>query len=242
MRAMILAAGLGTRMWPLTDSCPKPLLAVGGKPLIVHSIERLAAAGIRELVINVSHLGEQLEGALGDGERWGVEIRYSREAEPLETAGGVLQALPLLAEADDRPFVLINGDIWCDYPLQRLPATLAIQAGQPTQAHLVLVDNPDHHRQGDFGLQQGLVMAEAQPRLTFSGISLLRPSLFAGCIPGAQALGPLLRQAIARQQVSGEHYPGAWIDVGTPQRLAQLEQRLQPDAIHFSTMTTETSG
>ncbi|MEH6823870.1 MAG: nucleotidyltransferase family protein [Motiliproteus sp.] len=220
MKAMILAAGLGTRMRPLTDHCPKPLLPVAGKPLIVHSIERLASAGIDELVINVSHLGAQIEAALGDGRRWGVAIEYSRERSPLETAGGVLQALPRLADADDRPFLLLNGDIWCDYPLQRLPHTLA------GQAHLLLVDNPAHHRQGDFGLEQGRVVADSAAKLTFSGISLLRPSLFADCIPGAQALAPLLRQAMARQQVSGEHYRGGWVDAGTPQRLADLEQRL----------------
>jgi len=234
---MILAAGLGKRMRPLTDSCPKPLLEVGGKPLIVHSIERLAGAGVRELVINVSHLGAQVEAALGDGKRWGVSIHYSRETEPLETAGGVLQALPLLSESDDRPFLLVNGDIWCDYPLQQLPASLY----PSTLAHLVLVDNPEHHPQGDFGLQQGQVVAGSPLPLTFSGISLLRPSLFDGCVAGAQPLGPLLRQAIAKQQVSGEHYRGAWIDVGTPQRLAELEQRLQSGAVHFNTATTEIS-
>ncbi|MFT6914373.1 MAG: MurNAc alpha-1-phosphate uridylyltransferase [Motiliproteus sp.] len=230
MRAMILAAGLGARMRPLTDRCPKPLLRVAGKPLLEHSIERLAGAGIRELVINVSHLGEQIEAEIGDGSRWGVAIEYSREPQPLETAGGVLQALPLLAEVDDRPFLLLNGDIWCDYPLSRLPETLA------AQAHLLLVDNPGHHSQGDFSLEQGRVVTAASPVLTFSGISLLRPSLFEGCLPGAQALGPLLRQAVARQQVSGEYYGGSWIDVGTPQRLAALEQRLQ--SLNLNTETT----
>tara|TARA_R110001583_G_scaffold70166_2_gene198735 strand:- start:272 stop:952 length:681 start_codon:yes stop_codon:yes gene_type:complete len=217
---MILAAGLGKRMRPLTDHRPKPLLPVAGKPLIVHSIERLAKAGVEELVINLSHLGEQIEAALGDGHRWKVSIRYSHEAVPLETAGGIIQALPLLAEADDRPFLLVNGDIWCDYPLARLPRAL------DAEAHLVLVDNPEHHRQGDFGLVQGRVVANTQPRLTFSGISLLRPSLFRGCLPGAQALAPLLRQAMDREAVTGEYYRGVWIDVGTPQRLAALAQQL----------------
>ncbi|MEH6470089.1 MAG: nucleotidyltransferase family protein [Halopseudomonas sp.] len=221
MKAMILAAGLGTRMRPLTDHCPKPLLVVAGKPLIVHHFERLAQAGIDQLVVNVSHLAERIEAEIGDGSRWGVSIQYSREAEPLETAGGLLQALPLLREADDRPFLVVNGDVWCDYPFACLPTVIT------GQAHLLLVDNPAHHPQGDFGLCQEIVSADAQTKLTFSGISLLRPSLFDRCSPGAQPLAPLLYQAIDRGLVTGEHYRGSWVDVGTPQRLAALDQRLQ---------------
>ena len=221
MKAMILAAGLGTRMRPLTDHCPKPLLPVAGKPLIVYHLERLAQAGIDQVVVNVSHLAEQIEAQIGDGSRWGVSIHYSHEPEPLETAGGLLQALPLLAEADDRPFLVVNGDVWCDYPLARLPETIA------GQAHLLLVDNPEHHLQGDFGLSQERVVVDAPVKLTFSGISLLCPSLFDDCQPGAQPLAPLLIRAIEQGAVSGEHYRGAWVDVGTPQRLAALEQRLQ---------------
>ncbi len=229
---MILAAGLGTRMRPLTDHCPKPLLPVAGRPLIVHHIERLADCGIRDLVINVSHLSEQIVATLGDGSRWGVSIQYSREDEPLETAGGLVQALPLLAEADDRPFLVLNGDIWCDYRFDQLPPIIN------GLAHLLLVDNPEHNPRGDFGLSEVLDEAPSQRQLvndseplhTFAGISLLRPSLFSGCGPGKRPLAPLLRQAIAQGQVSGEHYRGFWMDVGTPQRLAALEQRLQASA------------
>jgi len=222
MKAMILAAGLGTRMRPLTDHCPKPLLPVVGKPLIVHHIERLVAAGLRQLVINTAYRGAQIEAALGDGARWGAEIRYSPEGEALETGGGILRALPLLSDGA-APFVVVNGDIWCDLDLGTLPRS-------PTGlAHLVLVDNPAHHPGGDFHLAaDGRVDASdaSLPRLTFSGISLLRPALFDGQQPGAFPLAPLLRGAMARQAVSGQHHRGCWIDVGTPQRLTALERLL----------------
>ncbi|WP_207063633.1 N-acetylmuramate alpha-1-phosphate uridylyltransferase MurU [Motiliproteus sp. SC1-56] len=221
MRAMILAAGLGTRMRPLTDHCPKPLLEAGGKPLIEHHLERLAAAGFDELVINTAYRGAQLEAALGDGARWGVRIRYSREGEPLETGGGIRQALPLLDGGDDAPFLVVNGDIWCDYDFA------ALHGRTPELAHLVLVDNPSHHSDGDFALHQERVVVEGESRLTFSGISLLRPSLFQGLAEGAFPLAPLLRQAMAQRAVSGEHYRGAWTDVGTPERLAALDTSLR---------------
>lgn len=216
MKAMILAAGRGERMRPLTDEQPKPWLDVAGKPLIVHHIESLAAAGLTEIVINLAWKGEVLAEGLGDGSRYGVRIRYSRE-EPaaLETAGGIVQALPLLGA---EPFVVVNGDVWTDFPYARLrePAGLA---------HLVLVDNPPHHPQGDFGLSEGRVSGE--PRYTFSGIGVYRPELFGGLPPGPQRLGPLLREAAAQGQISGEHYRGHWYDIGTPQRLRDLERTLE---------------
>lgn len=217
MRAMILAAGRGERMRPLTDRTPKPLLPVAGRPLIEHHIASLAAAGIREIVINVSWLGQQIVDTLGDGTRFGVKLQYSREEPaPLETAGGIRRALPLLGEA---PFVVVNGDVWTDYPLGRLqpPAGLV---------HLVLVDNPPHHEQGDFVLADGRVGVGDGARLTFSGIGVYRPELFAGLPDGAYPLAPLLRAAMAQGQVSGEHYRGRWMDVGTPARLAELERML----------------
>ncbi|WP_043527953.1 N-acetylmuramate alpha-1-phosphate uridylyltransferase MurU [Litchfieldella xinjiangensis] len=215
MKAMILAAGLGTRMRPLTDHCPKPLLPVGGKPLIVHHLERLRAAGIDEVVINVSYRGEQIIDALGDGHRYGLEIAWSREETPLETGGGILKALPMLGEA---PFLLINGDVWCDADLTAPPAL------GDDLAHLWLVDNPDHHPQGDFHLDaQGHVHDIGEPRLTFAGISLIAPSLVASHPPGAFGLAPLLRQAMQQVRVGGHRHTGHWVDVGTPERLAALD-------------------
>ena len=221
MKAMILAAGLGTRMRPLTDHCPKPLLDVAGKPLIVRHIERLAAAGFYEIVINIAHLGHMIEATLGDGSQWGVSIRYSREAQPLETGGGIVNALPLLG-AD--AFLLINGDIWSDYPLERL-RVLPISG----LAHLVLVDNPAHHPAGDFLLQSGKVHLRAeQTGFTFSGLSVMHPQLFGNwrCRAGeAFPLREILLPAMAHDQVSGEHFAGYWLDVGTPQRLQQLVEK-----------------
>lgn len=217
MRAMILAAGRGERMRPLTDSLPKPLLPVAGKPLIVHHIERLAHSGIRQLVINHAHLGNMIEEYLGDGSAWGVEIQYSAEKKALETGGGILRALPLLGEA---PFMVVNGDIWCDIDFGSLHLT------DQMLAHLVLVSNPPHHPEGDFVLREGLVQVDQGPRLTFSGIGVYHPRLFAECTAGAFPLAPLLKAAMAQHQVSGEHYQGRWIDVGTPQRLAALESQL----------------
>lgn len=219
MKAMILAAGFGKRMRPLTDHCPKPLLPVAGKPLIVHHLERLAAANITEVVINVSYRATQIITALGDGANVGVQIRWSQEATPLETGGGIHQALPLLGDA---PFLLVNGDVWCEFD----PTTLGPLNGD--LAHLVLVDNPDHLPAGDFHLDaNGRVEATGEPRLTFAGLSLLDPALVAAEPPGAFPLAPLLRRAMAAGRVSGCHYQGEWVDVGTPERLAELERHLR---------------
>lgn len=218
MKAMILAAGLGKRMRPLTDTCPKPLLPVAGKPLIVHHLERLNQAGIKEVVINVSYRAEQIITALGDGAAHQMRIHWSHEATPLETGGGIQKALPLLG---DKPFLLINGDVWCD----NLPTLNTLY--NDDLAHLVLVDNPDHHLNGDFALYQGRVENQGAKRLTFSGISLIHPALVANEPSGAFSLAPLLRQAIAAKRVSGEHFTDYWVDVGTPARLNELEQHLQ---------------
>lgn len=218
MKAMILAAGRGNRMRPLTDHTPKPLLAAGGKPLIVHHIERLAAAGMRDLVINHAHLGAQIESALGDGVRFSVRIRYSPEGEALETGGGIFRALPLLGPD---PFLVVNGDVWTDIDL----GGLSLEEGDLAQ--LVLVENPPHHPRGDFALAQGRVCAEGEPRYTFSGIGVYRPELFAGCEPGAFPLAPLLRRAMEAGRVGGQLHAGRWFDIGTPQRLDELDQMLR---------------
>lgn len=217
MKAMILAAGRGERMRPLTDHTPKPLLRAGGQALIEYHIYGLVAAGFHDIVINHAHLGEQIETALGDGRRYGASIRYSAEGTALETGGGIFRALPLLG---DEPFVVVNGDVWCDYPftqLRRAPAGLA---------HLVLVGNPAHNPRGDFHLEGERVMSDGEPKLTFSGIGIYRRELFEGCSDGAFPLAPLLRQAMAAGQVSGEYFAGHWTDVGTPQRLAELDEWL----------------
>ncbi len=225
MKAMILAAGRGERMRPLTDHRPKPLLPAGGKPLIVWHIERLAQAGITELVINHAHLGAQIEDALGDGSRFGVLIRYSPEhPAALETAGGIAHALHLLGDA---PFAVVNGDIWCDYDFADLPQRAATLQLSNDAAHLVLVNNPAHHPEGDFGLQHGRAK-DSQPRLTFSGIGVYRPALFSQLDRNSAApLGPLLRAQIALGKVGAEHHTGRWVDVGTPQRLADLDNELR---------------
>lgn len=220
MKAMILAAGLGTRMRPLTDHTPKPLLSVGGKPLIVWHIEKLAAAGFREIVINIAHLGWQLPQALGDGAAWGVRLHFSDEQQEgaLETAGGIVKALPLLG---DTPFLVVNGDVWCDYPC--FPRTLS---GNDL-AHLVLVNNPEHNPHGDFALQQGRVFSSGAVRYTFSGIAYYHPALFADLPYGKRPLAPVLRAAMQQQRVSGELFDGDWRDIGTPARLAELNALLQ---------------
>jgi MurNAc alpha-1-phosphate uridylyltransferase len=215
MKAMILAAGRGERMRPLTDHTPKPLLPVGGKPLLQWHVEALVAAGVCDIVINHAWLGEQIEAALGSGDALGAKIRYSPEGEALETGGGIFRALPLLG---DEPFVVVNADIVTDYPFARLPS---VPAGL---AHLVLVPNPAHHPEGDFYLEHGRVEAEGAPRLTYSGIGVYHPNLFRGQQPGRFPLAPLLRRAMAAGQVSGEFYAGRWLDAGTPERLRDAEQ------------------
>ena len=261
MKALIFAAGLGERMRPLTDTTPKPLLAVGGKPLIVWHLEKLAALGVRDVVVNTSWLAEQFPRTLGDGSDFGLRLHFSYEGPtPLETGGGMHHALPLLREGDeaDAPFIAINGDIWTDYDFARLPR-------EPSGlAHLVLVDNPEHNPNGDFMLLPGGSVASGRPhhgplphagngetraadsmRLTFAGIGVYRPSLFAnwcaiiGDAPGVDRdpprfkLAPLLRAAMAhpdaalQTSVSGEHHRGRWTDVGTPERLARLDQDLR---------------
>lgn len=230
MRAMILAAGRGERMRPLTDHTPKPLLQVNGKPLIVWHIERLVAAGITDLIINHAWLGKQIEQALSDGSQFGASIVYSPEPLPLETAGGIAQALPFF---NDEPFLVINGDIWCDWnPGQA--QTIAASLTEPSKtAWLLLVDNPPHHPDGDFQLNaaSGLVLVKDQegngPPLTFAGIGIYQPVLFKNLPSGqAEPLAPLLHQAISRQQVFGSHHQGSWVDVGTPERLAKLDRKL----------------
>lgn len=220
MKAMILAAGVGERMRPLTDNTPKPLLRVAGIPLIEHHIRRLAAAGLRELVINVSHLAEQIEAYCGDGSTWGADIVYSRETAPLETAGGIVQALPLLGDA---PFLVVNGDVWTDYPFACL-VTCALQAGE--SAHLVMVGNPPQHPAGDFALDSDdriRVLAAGAMGWTYSGVGLYTPAFFAGIAPGKMALRPLLDAAILQGCLGGERYSGEWQDVGTPERLRALD-------------------
>ena len=223
MKAMILAAGRGERMRPLTDTIPKPLLRVGGNYLISFAILRLKCAGVSDLVVNISHLAGQIEAALGDGAALGVRIRYSFEQAALETAGGIAWALPLL---DDQPFLVVNSDVYSDYDFA--PLVQRAQALTPTQpAHLVLVDNPEHHPQGDFGLRERSVTATGD-KLTFSGIGAYHPALFKAVARGEKTrLAALLAQPIAEGRVSGEHYRGEWNDVGTPQRLAELDARLK---------------
>jgi MurNAc alpha-1-phosphate uridylyltransferase len=219
---MILAAGRGERMRPLTDLTPKPLLVVGGKPLIVWHVEKLVRAGLRDIVVNHAWLGEQIEAALGDGSVHGARIRYSPEREALNTAGGIAQALPLLGEG---PFLVVNGDIYTDFDFATLRDTGLVAT--PTLAHLVLVDNPAHHPRGDFALAGAQVREDDHERLTFAGIGVYAPALFASVVRGTRAaLAPLLRAAMRDGGVTGRHHRGLWTDVGTPQRLQQLDAAL----------------
>ena len=223
MNAIILAAGRGERMRPLTDNLPKSLLSVGGKPLIVWHVEKLAAAGFARIVINHAHLGAQIEAALGDGARFGAAIDYSREAEALETAGGIARALPLLGAA---PFAAVNADVFTDYDYARLAQAVERLRQNEFAAHLVMVDNPDHHADGDFALLEERVVLEGA-LLTFSGIAAYRPAMFGSIGHGAKAkLAPLLRVEIAAGQVSGEHFRGRWRDIGTPARFAAINREL----------------
>lgn len=214
MKAMILAAGRGERMRPLTDHLPKPLLRLGDRSLIEHHIARLVRAGITDIVINHAWLGDLIERMLGDGARYGCRLHYSAEgAIGLETAGGIQKALPLLG---DEPFWVINGDVWTDFSID---AAFVLPAG--VLAHLVLVPNPAHHLAGDFGVQQGFARASAPEQWTFSGMGVYHPRLFAELAPGVHKLAPLLRQAMSTNQVTAEVYQGRWADIGTMQRLEQ---------------------
>ena len=231
MKAMILAAGEGRRMRPLTDVKPKPLLEVAGRPLIEHHISTLSAAGFREIVVNVSHFGQQLVDFLGDGSQWRVDIAISVEQTPLETAGGIIHALSRLG---NKPFLLVNGDVFTDYPLAKLRETAPLKRG----AHIVLVPNPKHHPLGDFALQGDRVgqlpsieTVVGDPMgVTYSGIGVYDPALFADSELGRQPLKPLLDEAISRASLSGELYEGMWEDVGTPQRLTALNQKFPSDS------------
>lgn len=220
MKAMILAAGRGERMRPLTDHTPKPLLPVAGKPIIEHTINQLVSAGFTDIVINHAHLGQQIVETIGNGKSFGANIDYSSEGDDaLETAGGIINALPLLGK---EPFLVVNGDIATDFPFAELKKV------DVRLVHLVLVDNPSHHTTGDFGLDHnGRVTENAQHRFTYSGIGLYHPRLFSKTPPGKSKLLPLLREAIVAQQTTGQHYSGFWMDIGTPERLKELDRRLK---------------
>jgi len=219
MKAMILAAGRGERMRPLTDHTPKPLLQVGGKPLIVWHLERLVKAGFKEVVINHAHLGKQIEQALGSGNAWGLSIEYSSEIKALETAGGIANALPLLG---DSPFLVVNGDVFTEINFG------VLQLVSPNLAHLVMVDNPPQHPDGDFALDSGKITAKGNNKLTFSGVGVYHPALFVDVDRGQVAkLAPLLRSAMTEGLVTGDNYQGVWHDIGTPERLTFLDQQLR---------------
>lgn len=224
MKAMILAAGLGNRMRPLTLYTPKPLLEVGGKPLIVWHIEKLKKIGVTEIVINSAWLADKLIGSLGDGSQFGVDIRWTREDEGLETAGGIINALPLLGTD---PFILVNGDVWTTMDFEALRHIKL----NDDLAHLVLVDNPKQHSEGDFTLLDGRAFTFDQDvtgeNLTFSGVSVIHPKLFDGLEAGKRPLAPLLKQAMHNQKISGEKLKGAWVDVGTPERLMELDLQIR---------------
>jgi MurNAc alpha-1-phosphate uridylyltransferase len=249
MRAMILAAGRGERMRPLTDKTPKPLLQVRGKPLIAWHIERLVAAGIPDIIINHAWLGEQIERTLGDGSAYGACLAYSAEAQPLETAGGIARALEFF---ENETFVVINGDIWCDWDPAGAASLASSLRDRAALACLVLVDNPAHHPSGDFVLAPHGQVREAHvrsghPTLTFSGIGVYHPALFDDMAKGMPApLAPLLRRAISEHKVIGVHHTGQWVDVGTPERLAKLQYRESvqsvPPTTASSSTTSATSG
>ncbi len=220
MKAMILAAGRGERMRPITDRIPKPLIPVGGKPLIVYHLESLARAGVRDVVINLAYRGAQIREALADGSRYGVRISYSDEGpEPIETGGGIFKALPQLGWA---PFLVVNGDIWTDFDMTRLPAL-----DHGAHARLVMVPNPPHVANGDFALDGDYIIDSDKDRYTYSGVGVFSPEFFYGCQPGKFPLRPLLNRAIAARRLKGQVYRGVWLDIGTPERLAELEASLR---------------
>jgi N-acetyl-alpha-D-muramate 1-phosphate uridylyltransferase len=215
---MLLAAGRGERLRPITDTLPKPLVEIAGKPLIVYHLEALVRAEIREVVINLSWLGEKIRGALGDGSRYGVRITYSEEGPvPLETGGGIHRALPLLGPD---PFLVVNADVWTDMDFSRFPAL-----DDGADARLMLAPNPPHHPRGDFGLEGAFVVERDADRFTYTGIGVYRPELFEGCTPGKFPLLPLLKRAIAARRLWGDVYRGEWLDIGSPDRLAWLDAR-----------------
>jgi len=221
VKAMILAAGEGRRMRPLTLTTPKPLLQVGGRALLEHHLLNLKASGFTQIVVNAAYFGRQIIEFCGDGSQWGLSISVSLEDSPLETAGGILNAIPLLG---DDPFLVVNGDVWMPYPFGDLKDVKLTPAG----AHLVLVNNPAHNVSGDFSLAKGVVQPRTENPLTFSGVALYDPAFFQGSVSGFQPLKPLLDQAIDRGVVTGEHWSGAWQDVGTRERLATLDAALKP--------------
>ncbi|MGH1485794.1 MAG: N-acetylmuramate alpha-1-phosphate uridylyltransferase MurU [Cellvibrionaceae bacterium] len=218
---MILAAGFGERMRPLTEHTPKPLLKVGGKSLIEYHLERLSSVGVRDVIINVAHLGDQIKKVLGSGERWQLSIQYSVEPEPLETAGAIVHALPLLGES---PFLLVNGDVWTDFPFTSLLSKELDNA----LGHLVLVNNPEHHPGGDFSIDHGLLANKNEQAYTFAGVSLLHPSLLAD-YPESRIrfpLGEVFRYFLSQKKLTAEHYSGQWFDIGTVDRLESLDHLL----------------
>ncbi|MBD2858624.1 nucleotidyltransferase family protein [Spongiibacter sp. KMU-158] len=222
MKAMILAAGLGSRMRPLTETCPKPLLKAGGKPLIDYHLEKLAQAGVREVVVNSAWLSEQILDYLGDGQRYGLSILHSPESEPLETAGGIVKALPLLG---DDPFILVNGDIWTDMDFAPLTSI------SPASAHLFLTVNPAHNPAGDFSISsQGALAERDDDALTFMGVSVWQPAVFAELAQGKRALKPIIDTLIAEQRATASAFHGQWWDIGTPERLAALDDFLQKES------------
>jgi MurNAc alpha-1-phosphate uridylyltransferase len=215
---MILAAGRGERLRPLTDEIPKPLIKVGGMALIEYHLDNLADAGFKEVIINTAWHAEKIHALLENGKKYGVHIHYSDEGTALETAGGIINALPLLG---DEPFLVVNGDIWCHFDFTGLPGL-----EEDKQAHLILVDNPDHNEKGDFALEDGLVRSSGDPMHTYSGIGIYSPAFFAEQQPGALPLAPILRKKCEQGLVSGQLYDGLWTDVGTIERLQELEKQL----------------
>ncbi|MEE8233847.1 MAG: nucleotidyltransferase family protein [Gammaproteobacteria bacterium] len=228
MRAMILAAGHGERMQPLTDKIPKSMLDVNDKPLIQYHVENLVQSGIVDIVINHAVFGDQIEDYLGDGKHWDARIVYSPEDdEPLDTAGGIVKALPLLG---DESFLTVNADVWTDFPFQQLSGLCRNRSDEERSnrlAHIILVDNPAHNLEGDFSLSGDRVLNEGEPMLTFSGISIFTPEFFEDCSPGSAPLVPMIRHAAAQRRVTGSHYRGEWRDIGTPERLQALRQSFE---------------